>query len=193
MSTLSKKKLAIAATVAALLTACGGGGGTTSVSNVDNKWASNAGTYYSCDSHTKQTATLTPNGTNQLAISLKQEVFSLDACTGTVIGTVSTMSMTMTYINTIAATVTGVGTRTSLQNLSIDTVTVTAPAQNLTLTGSGVTGNCVNYLNGNTCFNSLSIPSVLMNAGIYLSSTAFATLVQNGSAWVADQPNLTKQ
>ena len=187
-------KLLFATVSIALITACGGGsGGTTSVSAVDNKWVSNVGTYYSCDSHTKQTATLTPTGSNQLAISIKWEVFSLDACAGTLIGVVSPMSLTMTYIKTVMATVTGVGTRTSVQNLSIDTVTTTAPAQNLTLTGSGVTGNCVNYLNGNNCFNNLSFPSQSMNAGIYLSSTAFATLVQNGSTWIADQPNFTKQ
>lgn len=184
-------KLLSSLCIAITLGACGGGGG--GATDGVNKWASTAGTYYSCDSHTKQTATLTPIGTNQLTISLKQEVFSLNACTGTLIGAVSPETLTMTFVEGIVASVTGVGTRTSVQNLSIDKVTVTAAAQNLILTGSGVVGNCVNYLNGNTCFNSLNFPSVSMSVAIYLSPTTFATLVQSGSAWIADQPNLTKQ
>ncbi len=185
-------KLLVAVSIISGVAGCGGGGGGGATDGV-NKWASNAGTYYSCDSHTKQTATLTPVGSNQLTISLKQEVFSLDACTGTLIGAVSPATLTMTFVEAIVASVTGVGTRTSVQNLSIDKVTVTAAAQNLILTGSGVVGNCVNYLNGNICFNSLNFPSVSMSAAIYLSPTTFATLVQSGSAWIADQPNLTKQ
>ena len=193
-SVSSSFKFLFGALLALFQIACGGGSaGDVGVDKATNKWINNAGTYSACDSHNKVSATLTPTGSNQLFVSLKQEVFSQANCMGSQVGVLSPLTLIMTYQNTITSNVKGIGSSTTLQNLSIDTVSVSAPAQTINLTGSGVSGNCVYYLNGNICFNNLNYSAATMNAAIYVSSTVFSALTLNGLVWNADQPNLLKQ
>ena len=110
-------KAAICLWIASLVACGGGGGGGGVVDAVTNKWTTNAGIYSACDSHSKISVTLAPVGINQMSLSFKQDVFALDNCSGAIVGSVSPWSLTFTYLSTIVASVSGIGSGTAVQSL----------------------------------------------------------------------------
>ncbi len=179
--------------IIAFLVACGGGGGDDDA-NATNPWVNKAGTYSGCDDHTRRTVVFSPTGSNQAALSLREDIYDAAGCTGTIKGTITWSSpITATYLSTGLANVSGIVLPWGNTSLTIDRIRVSAPAMTQTLTGSGVNGRCVYYTNGNTCYDSLASDAATTEAGIYFKDNTFATLVINSSGiYVADTPILTK-
>ena len=184
-------KYAVVTTALLTLVACGGGGGS-SPSPTANRWLANEGTYIGCNGHEKTTVTFSAVGTNQATTSYRKDVYDGDLCTGVVVGTyLAPLPLTITYQDSVVANVTGIGA--SAQSVSVDRVVVSSPAMTVSLTGSGVQGLCVNYPNGNICYNSLIIPAATVNSAAYISSSSFASLTATSAGYSVDQPLLLKQ
>ena len=64
-------------------------------------------------------------------------------------------------------------------SLSIDKVAMSANTQ-ATLTGPGVVGNCINYPNGEICYD-LTVQGQVNNGAFYISgNTLYELLLDNG-------------
>ena len=64
---------------------------------------------------------------------------------------------------------------------TVDSVSITAPAMTGQLVGSGVSGSCVAYTGGQSCYGDLTTPAQTLSGAIYLRENYFVTFdVQNG-------------
>jgi len=179
--------------VVSLLTACGGGGGDSpSTETASNPLSKYAGTFSGCNgNHKRTTITFSIVGSTQLSMSPQMDVYESASCTGTVLGTLRTpATMLATFLSYSTATVTGI--TASSQSLTIDKINVSMPASTSTLTGLGVSGNCVHYTNGRVCFNSLSNSASNIDAGLYLNGSIVYFLTVSGSTYKADDTPLTR-
>lgn len=168
-------KLILATASVALLAACGGGGGGggETTNNMLNKYE---GVYYHCEDNEKSTLTLTANGSDSLNVLLATDVYSGDNCSGSVIGSYRWNTPgVVTYQRKTTATMPPI-TLLSYSD-TVDEVTLSAANVSAQLTGSGVSGNCVNYSystqngsrTGQSCFD-LSFPSTSQTGALYLTA-----------------------
>ncbi len=171
-------KYTLAVTSFALLAACGGagGGGGGTASTADNPLKKYESTYYVCDGNEKTTLQMVPTGSNGLNVTMFADVYSNANCSGSVIGSYRWNSPALlTYAG---------GTTTNLPPVTVlpyadmvDEVTLNISSMTGTLTGSGVSGACVNYsfvdngstITGNHCYD-LVMSASSSNGALYLSS-----------------------
>lgn len=181
-------KLTLAASAVALLAACGGGGGDSGGSGsgsgggdtANNPLSKYAGTYYICDGRSKETVTVAANGSNSISFAYVEEIYQNNNCTGSVIGTYRLpQAVTATYQNQTTANFPPV---TILPNAdTVDRVTLSSPGMTAQLTGSGVSGSCVNYSGGKVCYDNLVLPAVSTTGAAYLSGNYLVTFsLENG-------------
>jgi hypothetical protein len=174
---MNAAKTSLVLTSLALLVACGGGSSDGAVENTAlNPLKKYAGTYYVCNENEKRTIQLTPTGVNQLNVTLSSEVFSAFNCSGNVLGTYRLNDpLVLTYSGTAIATL---PPYTVLPFAgTVDRVTRNTSSVAATLTGSGVSGSCVNYTyadNGRTttgqqCYE-LIVPASLTTGALYINS-----------------------
>jgi hypothetical protein len=168
-------KYTLAATSLALVAACGGGGGGTG-STADNPLQKYEGTYYVCDANEKTTLQMVPTGSNGLNVTMSAEVYSADNCGGSVIGSYRWNSPALlTYTGATTANLPPVTVLPYADTL--DKVTLNISSMTATLTGSGVSGSCVNYSystgsgtrTGNHCYD-LVMNATSSNGALYKSS-----------------------
>ena len=174
-------KLLIATVSVAMLAACGGGGGGgSSGDTANNPLSKYVGTYYICDGHSKETVTVAASGSNSISLTYLEDVYQNTNCTGPIVGTYRMpQAVTATYQNQTTANFPPV---TLLPNAdTVDRVTLSSPGQTAQLTGSGVSGSCVNYSGGNVCYNNLVLPAVSTTGAAYLSGNYLITFsLENG-------------
>ena len=166
----------VAMMLSLLVAACGGGGGEST--NQNNPLEKYAGTYYACDKNEKTSLQLTASGQNNLAAQLFADVYSGPNCTGEIIGSYrQNGSSVVSYVSTGNSDLPALTIFPSSD--TIDYVTLAIPAGTGTLTGNGVTGNCVNYsyiqgsssISGSHCYDLVQQPATV-TGGLYLSSDA---------------------
>lgn len=172
-------KLILATVSVALLAACGGGGGGGG-DTANNPLAKYAGTYYICNGHSKETVNVAASGSNSINLTFVEEIYQNINCSGSVVGTYTLpQPVTATYQNQTTANFPPV---TILPNAdTVDRVNLSSPGMTAQLTGSGVSGSCVNFPSGNHCFNNLVLPAVSTTGAAYLSGNYFITFsLENG-------------
>jgi hypothetical protein len=170
-------KYTLAATSFALLAACGGGGGVDTANNPLSKYV---GTYYICDGHSKETVSVTALGSNSISLSYLEEIYQNVNCTGPIVGTYRMpQAVTATYESQTTANFPPV---TLLPNAgTVERVSLSSPGMTAQLSGSGVSGSCVNYSGGNVCYSNLVLPPVNTTGATYLSGNYFVTFsLENG-------------
>lgn len=176
-----------------LLTGCGGGDAT-DVAGVGprNKWTENAGLYVGCSGHEKTTVEFVTVGADQAMLTYRQDFFDQLNCSGTVKGTFSApLPYRIRFLSSESANVIGFDGRST--SLVIDKIEIAAPAMNASLTGAGVTGLCVLWTGGGTCYESLALAAQTIPGGLYLDGATMATLTFNGATYILDEPILTRQ
>ena len=185
---LKKLKFTFVAASVALLTACGGGGDAVDSavgSTVDNPLAKYVGTYYACDGNTKEILTAAASGSNSLKVNVVETTYQNDNCSGAVVGTYSLPEpYTIAYQDKTTANFPAVTILPSAD--SVDRGALSIPAMTAQLTGSGVSGSCVTYANGNICYDSLSLGAVSTTGALYLKDGYLVTLVLENGVLEAD-------
>lgn len=152
----SKIKFTLAATTVALLAACGGGD---DANTADNPLSKYAGVYYVCDEHTRKVSTATAVGSDTLHLNFKEETYSGNNCTGSVVGTfsytdplVATYKSSQSDADMPAVTLLASGDRLLPEKATVDMVEIVVPTSSATLVGSGVDGLCVTTDAGQECY-----------------------------------------
>lgn len=176
--------------LAMMLSSCGGGGSDcgskgilfgAATCAINNDSSSNPlkkyeGTYYICEQNLRKTINATAVGSKGLNLIISEDVYSSATCSGTVVGSYRMNAPILvtftdyTIANLPAVTVLPFADRIEKVNLNTSSITAS-------LTGSGVTGSCVNYsyANGGTnitssiCYD-LSTNATDLNGALYLSS-----------------------
>jgi len=170
------------------LAGCGGGGGgggdstatgsgsTPTGSTQTNPLAKYAGTYYACEDNQKRSVSLTVRGNGSLDALLSEDTFTNDKCAGTIIASYRlTEPVVVTYKTKTSATMPPI---TILPYSDIvDEVTLDGSNIKATLSGSGVSGNCVKYFyttangttNGESCYELAASPTLTLGA-LYLTA-----------------------
>lgn len=179
-----------------LLVACGGSGsgdsgatdnsvGNENSDEIINPLAKYAGTYYICDGHSKEIVTVTASGSNSMSLNFSEEIYQNDNCSGLVVGTYRLpQSITARYQNQTTANFPPV---TLLPDAAtVDRLTLSSPAMTAQLSGSGVSGSCVNYSNGNVCYESLSLQAMSTTGAVYLSGNYLVTFILVNNVLEAD-------
>lgn len=161
-----------------MLAACGGGGGGGDAGS-NATTAKYVGTYSYCDGdHTKYTATLTDAGNGNLNAVPLEITYQNSNCTGGVLATYSESApTTMTFTGNSIVSVRAPGFPSST---SLDKFRAAIPSMQATLTGPGVTGNCVNYPGGRFCYD-LNVVSETVDIGFQQSGNGYhAFILENG-------------
>jgi len=174
------------------LSACGGGGGGSApaasvLSNDNNPLKKYDGTYYICDQngHSKTTLTVVAAGSNSMTMSMSEATYQSVNCTGTIVGTLSfPLPLTATYQSQTTANFPHVTIMPRAD--TVDGVSVSSPAMTAQLTGTGVSGNCVNYTNGNLCYDNLVSPAQTAVGAAYLRGNYFVTFSLLNGVLAAD-------
>lgn len=138
------------------------------------------GTYYICDSHSKKTVTVAATGSSSLSLAFVENIHKEQDCTGAIVGTYTLPQVvTATYQYQTTANLPPI---TILpDSAAVDQVTISSPSMTAKLTGTGVSGSCVNFNNGNVCFNSLANPASNKTGALYINGNYLITLsVTNG-------------
>lgn len=165
--------------LSAVLAACGGGGGGDDQSSAPSgPLAKYIGSYSYCDQdHTKYSVSLTDAGNEKLNALFSEVTYQNSNCSGTILGDYKWNSPgTVSLISTGISTVSVQGLPSSL---SIDKVSMTVNTQ-ATLTGLGVSGNCVTYPNGEICYD-LTVQGQSSDAALYISgNTLYELYLDNG-------------
>lgn len=174
---LKTMKFVLAAATVAILVGCGGGGSSGGGgSTADNPLVKYNGTYYHCDKNARTTVVMTPTGSNGLNVTVSNDVYSGVNCTGSVIGAYRWNSPALiTYTGRTSATLPAVTVLPFSD--TVDTVTLNTSSMTGTLTGSAVSGSCVNYsyvdggstITGRHCY-SLVMQASSSSGALYLSS-----------------------
>lgn len=125
------------------------------------------------------------------SLSLVETYYQDTNCSGAVVGTVTLSSaLSATYVRTEGAVVSGWPTANSSQSLTVDRLSITAPATTTTLTGSGVTtigGKlCVAYTNGSTCPDFTPNPPLSVTGGLAQTDTAVLLLQATTTGYTVD-------
>ena len=182
-------KFATAIALATILAACGGGGSSTIDSQ--NPMVKYVGTYSGCNNHQELTTTISATGAYQAYIDTKTDFYQNSDCTGAIVGTHTNSSpVTATYQATGNLPVLGV--ESTLQNLPIDTTNLILAVVSESLTGSGVSGLCVNYIGGSYCYSNPPTTSLNSEGGLYLNGNLLYTLTLVNGVYQADSVVLTK-
>ncbi len=171
----------------AILTACGGGGGgDDGAALLDGPLAKYVGSYQSCDMDNELLiVNISQQSSDILNMSLQTNYFANKNCTGELIATETLSSpFTVSYKSTESALVYGI--ESGAITTTVDSVLVTLPATTISLTGSGVVGNCINIPNKRTCLNETTIPAGSSNGGLYINGSKFATLEKTGQIYTVD-------
>jgi hypothetical protein len=167
---------AIAAHLRQIFSGGGGGGGGGEPSPVNNPLSKYVGTYYYCEDNEKSTLTLAANGSDGLNLTMASDVYSGNNCSGSVIGSYRWIKpAVITYQKKTQATMpelTLLPPSDTVDEVSISLAGVTAQ-----LTGSGVSGSCVNFAysagsvtkSGEFCYD-LSFPSTPETGALYLTA-----------------------
>jgi hypothetical protein len=183
----NKFKLALVIVSVTFLAACGGGGSSSGGSTAGNPLQKYEGTYSICDvgGHSKQTVTVTANGSNSVNMASVEQIYQNTNCSGAIVGTYSLPSpITATYQSQTTASFPQV---TIMPRSDIvESVTISAPAMTAILVGSGVSGSCVTYATGNQCFNNLSMAAQAFTAAFYLRGNYFVTFDRQNGVLVAN-------
>lgn len=165
-----------------ILAACGGGGsgdnsGAGSNTNPLKKYE---GTYYVCDGHAKETITVTATGSNSLSITLVEDIYQKTNCAGAVVGTYKLApQLVATYQNQATAKLPPVTVFATSD--VVDRISMSYAGGTAQLTGSGVSGKCVIYPGGRTCFEDLTQPAANWNSALYLKGDYVVTFfLENG-------------
>jgi hypothetical protein len=165
-----------------MLAACGGGGsgdnsGAGSNTNPLKKYE---GTYYVCDGRAKETATVTASGANSMSITFVEDIYQNTNCQGAVIGTYKlAQPLVATYQNQATAKLPPVTIFPTSD--VVDRISLSYAGGTAQLTGSGVTGKCVVYPRGETCFEDLTQPAGNWNSALYLKGDYLVTFsLENG-------------
>jgi hypothetical protein len=196
----------IALVSASILTACGGGGSSSPSSTtqpvVASKLAAYAGVWATpCDGHELTTLTVSEaaGAKDTLTVVPKTEYFTLEGCTGPVVGTeTQSGNYTIAYTGVADAGVVfsaGAGTVTT----KIDLVTLSAPALRVSIIGSGVVHSinsngqaqwCMDFGNGNTaCVNDYGLEPAIpaTNTALHINGNKMYTLSASGSIYGVDE------
>jgi len=180
----TKLKLGMIICTAAILTACGGGGGS-SVNTGSNPLQKYENTYYICDQHTKTTATIHATNTNSMTLTMVEDIYQNNNCTGPIVGTYRlSQAITATYQNQTSANFPPVTIMPSSD--TVDRLAVTFPGGTAQLTGSGVKGSCVNYTGGQVCYDNLSMPSTNTTGAAYLNGNYLVMFSLENGVLAAD-------
>ncbi len=141
-----------------------------------NRLAKYAGVYHYCEDNEKSTLTLVANVSDGLNLTMASDVYSGNNCSGSVVGSYRWIQpAVITYQSQTHATLPEV---TLLpQSDTVDEVSISLAGVSAQLTGSGVSGNCVNYSftsgsltrSGESCFE-LTFPSTPESGALYLTA-----------------------
>jgi hypothetical protein len=174
-------KTTLVLSFAAVLTACGGGGDGGSSSTATGKYA---GTHSYCDGdHTRYRLVLTETVNGNYSVLDSEVTYQNSNCTGNVLATYSaTVPSIATFVETSVAPIRVPDLASSL---SLDKYKLNVPQSTATLTGSGVTGNCVNYPGGRFCYD-LSSDAYQVDLGLYLTSAGFYGLILEDGVYAGD-------
>lgn len=146
----------------------GGGGGASDVNQLANPLVKYEGAYYVCDGHSKRSVTAVAQGGDSLTLTLEEKIYKEENCLGVVVGTLTNPNpMTVKYTGKTAATMPAI-TVLPYSDM-VDVVSASISAMTQQLSGSGVSGLCVNYTNGHTCFDTLIVPAQVGSGAIYLT------------------------
>jgi hypothetical protein len=188
-SMFDRSKFAATIALATMLVACGGGGSSTI--DPKNPMIKYVGTYSGCNNHQELTTTISATGSYQAYIDTKTDFYQNSDCTGAIVGTHTNSSpVTATYQATRNLPVLGV--ESTLQNLTIDTINISLGIISESLTGSGVSGLCVNYIDGSYCYSNPPTSSLSSEDGLYLNGNLLYTLTLVNGVYKADSVVLTK-
>jgi hypothetical protein len=182
-------KYIIATAAFSILVGCGGGG-TNSSSESQQKLNSPlekyAGNYGSCDgNHAYDLITNQINHDSTLTITPKTYYYDKADCTGEIKATETWSAGLQTkYKSTQEVGVYGVvfmGERRL-----VDQVTASAENISLSLSGPGVTNNCVAYTGGNYCLDGTAISFKTNDLAMYINETTkdFVLLAKDGNDYV---------
>lgn len=192
----------VAAGLSVMLAACGGsGGGKEVVEEVieevtettappaqypaTGELAKYAGKYSYCDgNYTKMTVEFAggPNGT--MTAASRATAYEYADCTGQAIGTLSVdPASSVVYKSSGISTVSGAGLPASLL---IDKVSISVEDAVPSLSGPGVSGNCIAYPKGKRCYDLSPVTASSPDSALYLANNQLYNLqLQNGVYGVA--------
>lgn len=152
--------------LALVLAACGGGGGGQPAGSAINALGKYGGQYFSCSGHVRKAVNVQASGENSATLTVTENIHAEDNCSGDVVGTLSyPQPITATFDAQIEVTPPS-GTVFPSSAMG-DQIVLTVPAMTASLTGSGVTGSCVYYNNGNVCYGPLVVDAQRIVGGIY--------------------------
>jgi len=181
---------ALIMSLVAALAACGGGGdeGSNGVpppstdSNPLNKYQ---GTYYVCEGRQKTTVTIISSGENSANISYAEDIYADDNCGGAIVGSYrEPQPATATYLAPTAVTLPPI-TILPFSDIA-DRATLAIPSMTAQLTGTGVRGLCVDFTNGNVCYESLQVSAATATGAIYQNDDYLLTFVLENGTLSAD-------
>ena len=105
-----------------------------------------------------------------------------DNCTGNVLGTYTwSAPAKLTLTSTGVATVRGGGLPASL---TVDKVQLTATNVRIVVSGAAATGNCINYPNGQVCYEQLPSNATTPGAFYLSGGKLYEMLLENGVYFV---------
>ncbi len=181
----------IAAATAALLVACGGGGGDGGGSQI-GPLSKYAGTYSFCDGAEKVTMVVTvASGGNEGTLRQQSEYFAARGCTGAVVGLETyTNDLSLRYLSTGPATVTGYPASNSVATFTVDRIRASTPGGTAVVTGSGVSTaggqTCITHGAGRTCLGSLAQSGGQLDVGFFFTDQALVTANATATGYERD-------
>lgn len=141
----------------ATLAGCGGGDGGSGPVGPD-PLVKYVGTFTACDDHEKATFVLASVGVGVLSNTSRFDVFENKDCTGGLLGTRTySAPETVTYVESVPVSGAPYG--------SVDKIQMSAPQRTASLTGPGVSGQCVNYPGGQLCYDEGATPPAKTETG----------------------------
>lgn len=185
-------RILIAAATAALLAACGGGSGGEGGGSPIGPLSKYAGTYSFCDGAEKTTMVVTvASGGNEGTLRQQSEYFAVRGCTGAVVGLETyTNDVSLRYLSTGAATVTGYPALNSVATFTVDRIRASTPGGTAVVTGSGVSTaggqTCITHGAGRTCLGSLGQSGGQIDVGFFFTDLALVTVEATATGYERD-------
>jgi len=180
-------KYVLSTVALATLVACGGGGGDDTAAN-DPSTAGPLdkylGTFSYCDQvNTRYSVDITSADGSAVNITSTEVTYENANCSGAALGTkVWNGAARLTYLSTSVGTVDGPGLPSSL---TIDKVQITASNISQTLTGPGVTGNCVRHSSGTICYD-IGVINLNEQGAFYLSGSQLYQMYLENGVYIVD-------
>ncbi len=163
------------------LVACGGGG--SGIAN--NPLQKYEGTYYVCDGRAKETVTVTASGSTSVSLSYVEDTYQNNNCSGSIIGTYKLpQAITATFDSPVTASFPKVTILPT--TATVDKVALSVPAMTAQLTGSGVSGRCITYTGGSSCYDTLVVPLFNGAGALYITGNYLVIFSNNNGVLTAD-------